>query len=224
MTDVHMANGAKFIAADDMIVRYERREKKVFEPETWKFIQSQLASRPEEHEGGIFVDIGAATGWFTIPVALSGVQVVAFEANSRVAERLRQNLVLNDLDSSCVEVVNMAASNKRGQTTFWYNGGLPLTSGGSIEVATCGSPKSEIVPTMAVDQWVRIRVSLMKIDVEGHEVKVLEGAEETIRRWKPPLVLEANTEKHEKALRPILQAHGYSYIKADVRNLLAVPC
>ena len=219
-----MANGAKFIAADDMIVRYERREKKTFEPETWKFIKSQLESRPEDQQGGIFVDVGASTGWFTVPVGLMGVQVVAFEPNPRVVDRLRQNLMLNDLDVSCVEVVPFAASNKKGETTFWYNGGLPLTSGGSIEAATCGNPKSETVKTLTIDQWVRIRVSLLKVDVEGHEMAVLDGAEETISRWRPAMVLEANTEEHFRRLEARLKSLNYGFVRADTRNILAVPC
>lgn len=220
MTDIHMANGAKFLAKDDMIVRWERKEKKVFEPETFKFMWDQLHLK-----AGLFVDVGAATGWFSIPYAIEGFVCVAFEPNPKVAARLIENILLNKMNNQFVEVIQAAVSDKIGETTFWCNPTLPLTSGGSIEGKPVNNPKELTVETVTIDYALRnhASVSVMKIDVEGHEMSVLRGAAGVIEESRPSLVLEANTEKHFRALEKWLDDHNYAYRRADARNLLATP-
>ncbi|MBK9337679.1 MAG: FkbM family methyltransferase [Lewinellaceae bacterium] len=51
-------------------------------------------------------------------------------------------------------------------------------------------------------------IDLIKIDVEGHELEVLRGGLETIRRNKPVLLIEDNTEQRA-AIRKLLEATGY---------------
>jgi len=66
-------------------------------------------------------------------------------------------------------------------------------------------------------------VSLLKIDVEGHETAVLKGAERLIAVSRPSIVLEANTPRHEKALAGWCAANDYTYVIADERNMLCSP-
>jgi hypothetical protein len=66
-----------------------------------------------------------------------------------------------------------------------------------------------------------VPVGLIKIDVEGHEMSVLRGAQSTISRWKPSLVLEANSDKHFIQLERWLDEIGYQHGRADTRNILA---
>lgn len=220
MTDIHEANGARFIAKDDMIVRWERAEGRPFEPETTGWLFMSLALRP-----GWLVDVGAATGWFAIPAALSHVRVIAVEPNPAVRDRLRQNMAENALvEPDEITVVPAAASAGAGTATFWHNPNVPLTSGGSIECPTCNRPSQITVPTVALDTvCAGLEVALIKIDVEGHEMSVLAGAEATIARCRPYLVLEANTDAHREQLAGWLAAHGYSWERADERNMLCTP-
>jgi len=220
VSDLFVANGVRFLAADDMIVGFCRRTGEEFEPETARFVFGEAAARP-----GLVLDIGAGTGWYTLPLAAAGQSVRAYEPNPRVFARLMANAALNDLR---IEARQCAVSDRRGRATFWHNPRVPLTSGGSIEAPGCAGPASEEVETVSLDEDlddVADRpVALIKVDVEGHEYAVLEGARMTIERWRPALVLEANTEAAEQRLRAwLMRAGGYVVRNADGRNLLCTP-
>ena len=49
----------------------------------------------------------------------------------------------------------------------------------------------------------------LKIDVEGMELQVLQGAEETIRKYQPVIYAEADREDKKDALFAYLRSHGY---------------
>lgn len=214
MTDIFEANGAKFIAQDDMIVRWLRDGHGEFEPATTKWLFDALSVR-----NGAFVDVGASTGWFTVPVAMTGRKVHAVEPNVRVLGRLAANCALNDVKP---EIHRVAASDRVGKAVFHYNPRLPLTSGGSLE-SDAGGRAQEEVETLPLDFIVGDdEVALIKMDVEGHEITALAGAERLIATWRPPLVLEANTEAHVATLAEWLLAHDYVWARADRRNMLCV--
>lgn len=212
MSEIYEANGAKFIATDDMIVWWCRKHKKPFEPETTAWMFEVMAA-------GAYVDIGVSTGWFAIPMALRGCEVTGFDPNPAVFSRLQANLLLNDVEIDCH---NAAVSFKPGVTKMWINPAVRLTSGGSIEKATCNNPRCIEVRTVRLDD-LKLAPRLIKVDVEGHELSVLAGAEETIKQHRPHMVLEANTETHRNGLAKWLAAYGYTWARADDRNMLCTP-
>ncbi|MBC7282567.1 FkbM family methyltransferase [Hoeflea sp.] len=217
-SDIHEANGVKFHAANDMIVAWERAENRHFEPETTAWMLDKMA----ENEG-IFLDIGASTGWFSVLFASLGREVVAFEPNPRPAQRLRDNAELNWVS---VELHEAAASDRVGNAELHHNPGLPLTSGASLEADVRPRANTGIikVPTLTVDSVIGERqVALMKIDVEGHELAVLHGAFVVLENWRPHMVLEANTDAHFAQLDEFLKSHGYEWVRADERNMLCAP-
>lgn len=219
--NVYSANGARFIAADDMIVRWERETRRVFEPVTFAWIMARLAEND-----GAFVDVGASTGWFTVPVALAGHEVIAFEPNRRAARRLADNIALNGLFDDArfyVRVHEVAASDKHGSAVFRYNPSVPLTSGGSLEREAAANTATETVQTVRLDDEVPERVAVIKIDVEGHEPAVLAGAAHILADCRPALVLEANTAAHIRALAAWCDANAYAWTQADERNMLCTP-
>lgn len=218
MTETHRANGAAFIVRDDMIVAWERRESRAFEPATVAFILGALAER-----GGWLVDAGASTGWFAIPAALRGHLVAAFEPFEAARLRLQENAALNRALLGMVSVC--AVADVSGAATFWRNPAVPLTSGGSIARPGCARPVSVRVPTVTIDEAMAGRdVGVIKLDVEGGEIAALEGARETLARCRPHLAIEANTRAEADARRCWLAAFGgYEVRDADERNLLCRP-
>lgn len=216
MTDFHYANGAQFIAKDDMIVRWLRQGHGPFEPVTTQWLFDRLDERE-----GLYLDVGASTGWFAVPVGMRGREVVAVECNARVLKRLRENLDLNEVEA---EVHAVAATDREGEVTFTYNPSWPLTSGGSLEPMVRGNRASETVRAATLDSLIGDRkVAVLKMDVEGHEIAALDGARRLIARDRPFMVLEANTTAHEGVLAVFLWEVGYTYVKADERNLLCSP-
>ena len=218
--NVYDEGTALFYEQNDMIVRWIKNTKQRFEPETTDFMTDALDARP-----GLFVDVGASTGWFSMIMGCRGVDVVAFECNPRAIDRWHVNAALNNLERHAV-LHEVALSDKEGEAVFHSTEGLPLTSGGTIN-PTLAPPinrkKRETVRTATLDSFDLQDVSFIKIDVEGNEEPVLRGARETIARWKPMMVLEANTGQHEKALASWLTANGYGYRVVDKRNMLCTP-
>ena len=217
MTDTHTDDllGATWIAEDDQIVKWIRQTGKPFEPATTPWMLEQMSKNPD----GAYVDVGASTGWFAVPMAKRGYKVIAFECNARAIARLEANCELNGVD---ITLHKAAATDKAGTVTFTYNPRLPLTSGGSLE-HVAANRASETVAAVRLDDVVDTPVALLKIDVEGHELAVLRGAADLIARSRPAMVLEANTPAHMDALSRWCAESGYVWTRADDRNMLCLP-
>jgi FkbM family methyltransferase len=80
---------------------------------------------------------------------------------------------------------------------------------------------STIVSQRTLDSFNFERVDLVKIDVEGMELDVLEGAEQTIRRCKPQMAIEIIKSDKEK-IEQLLASHGYKIFPMGTMNILAV--
>lgn len=216
MTDIYTDDflAASWYAADDQIIKWIRQTGRKFEPATTPWMLDQLAERE-----GAYVDVGASTGWFAVPFAKRGYDVIAFECNARAIERLKANCELNGVEITLHEA---AATDRVGTVTFTYNPRLPLTSGGSLE-KVAANRASETVRATTLDAVIDCKVALLKIDAEGHELPVLHGAEQTIARSRPALLLEANTPKHRYALAEWCDQNDYTWLPADERNMLCKP-
>lgn len=158
---------------------------------------------------GTFVDVGANLGSICLPLARGrrNWRIVAIEAHREIAELLRKNAAANGLDQ--VDVVHAAAGSKTCLVDFPTP---PLNS--DINLGRTGmsmSAPTEPVRMVALDGLGLAEVRLIKIDVEGFEAEVLEGARQTIDRDRPILVLEANAE-HAEGNQPafrVLMELGY---------------
>lgn len=148
--------------------------------------------------GTVAVDVGASVGVFTL-AASNAVgrhgHVYALEPNPQVFSEL-----INTSWGTRITALNIAASNHRGNATF----AVPLDSKGSqspplgsLEIRPASQSDEFIVRTILLDDIVppTSEVSAIKIDVEGHELRVMEGAIETIERCHPALVVEIE-ERH----------------------------
>ena len=65
------------------------------------------------------------------------------------------------------------------------------------------------VEARTIDSFGFSEVSLIKIDVEGHEAEVLHGAEKTISAFHPVIIVEIS-KGNRTVVMPILKGHGYS--------------
>jgi len=139
--------------------------------------------------GAIVLDIGANIGAHTVPLAQlvgsSGV-VVAFEPQPTLHKILCANLVLNSIPN--VVTYAMALGNVEGECLFpVLDYSQPNNFGGiSMDMVEEG----ELVPLGKLDDFQLERVDFIKVDVEGFESKVLEGAAETIERCRPIMYIE----------------------------------
>jgi FkbM family methyltransferase len=140
-----------------------------------------------------FIDVGANIGYFTGPMsklAGAGGKVLAIEPEPQNLKLLRENVARNDLAN--VEVFSEGLGAEEGSAMLGIY--KPSNRGRHSMVDTSGKP-AIAVPVRTLDHLVRESApavstwSLLKIDVEGYEGFVLEGAQETLPRIET-LVLE----------------------------------
>lgn len=138
-----------------------------YEPEVWRHLMS--AVRP----GDVVADVGAYIGLYTIALAKrvgSAGSVIAFEPNPASFNALREHLVLNSISDS-VRLVQAAVGASEGRAPFemrWDQSHINRAAlGDSPDSVTCITLDGVIGDG---------HVDVMKIDVEGYEEKVLEGA------------------------------------------------
>lgn len=194
--------GVKLIAQGDNVLRAHDRRKRGFEPNTIEVWRKASA------RGGILLDVGAYTGFYSALGVLSGAaHVHAFEANGNVLSRLKDNLSLNRVED-CVTVHHVAVA-ARGGDVVKVRGKPSLTSAGSI---VGNAPIIGEVGTVAIDDLGLSSVDAIKVDVERAEMDVLLGAHRTILRCRPCLFVEI---LDESPIPELLSAWGYRGEKID---------
>jgi FkbM family methyltransferase len=148
--------------------------------------------------GQTVFDIGTYRGHYTLAflgaVGESG-QVVAFEPNPYNMQLLHGTVSVNKLTN--VTLVQKAVGDQRaGKLTMWVSG---IASTGSLRnVSNAKTAETVEVDVTSVDQYVAETSRIphfLKIDVEGAELLVLRGAEETLRRLKPIVACEIHAHK-----------------------------
>ena len=142
--------------------------------------------------GWNIIDIGANIGFFSILGAkLVGDRgrVVSFEASPYVFRTLKRNIDLNS--PSNIDAFNLAVLDKPGRIQFHLS---KRHNQGLSSLRNLGDETEQVVETegISIDSMLTAlpKISLVKIDVEGAEVKVILGAIRMLRRDRPYLILE----------------------------------
>jgi len=173
----------------------------------------------------IILDIGANTGYYTLLAASCNKngKNFAFEPLPKIYECLKKNIALSK--SVNVNAFSSAVTNFDGQISIYVpkeDGILPLsvsTLEGFIE-----TERELKVPAISVDSFVYKnqieKVDLIKIDTEGTEHVVLEGAKHTLQRDKPMIICEVLKGRTEKLLEPLLSNLGYKYYWITDKGLI----
>jgi FkbM family methyltransferase len=177
-------------------------------PRTWFFFKflrfKYLIAEPEflalrdfvpQGEAKMAIDVGSAIGLYSRALASLVPKVVAFEANPAVATFARAVAPRN------VEVINVALSSLTQRTTLR----IPVNRRGhTIDDLATIEPKNDFaggkcitadVLSKPLDAFDFADCGFIKIDVEGHEEEVLEGAKNLIERSRPVLMIEL-VERH----------------------------
>ena len=142
--------------------------------------------------GHVFVDVGANVGFFTA-LARSCVgpqgRVVAFEPSSFAFAKLYS--MMEESGFANVTAVNCALSDACGESTLYVpSAGMGNHSPTMVPVNTC-TPERIVVSTLdaQLDALSIDHVDLLKIDVEGHEPKVLAGARDSLAQGRIRAIL-----------------------------------
>jgi FkbM family methyltransferase len=161
--------------------------------------------------GGTIWDVGAHIGYFVLVSLRQGSTVLAIEPDPANAQRIRAALARNHLDATVVEVA-VGAREGRAQLDV---GAESSTS----RISTRGT--SVVMTTLDALYEQHGAASLVKIDVEGLEGEVLQGAERLLTEAKPLLVIELHPWADKQQVFDRLV--GYDLRELDGEHVLATP-
>ncbi|WP_347489320.1 FkbM family methyltransferase [Desulfoscipio sp. XC116] len=141
---------------------------------------------PEWFNTKCIIDAGAFIGDSALILApMTSGKVYAFEATTEYFEMMKQTLRINQLEN--VEPIHVALGASNGTVEINV-----ASSSSSINVPTGTLQYKETVRMMILDDFVEenmIEVGLIKVDIEGYEREFLKGAERTIKKQRPTLLL-----------------------------------
>lgn len=139
-------------------------------------------------DGGVFLDIGAHVGHYTLRAARKASKAIAVEANPDTAARLEHNLSLNGITN--VTVYQVAAWDERTRMNLFSPNAYERD--GSTQVLATKDGDAGYVDGMPLDDLLEAedRLDLVKMDVEGADLHVLRGMADTLARLRPVLFIE----------------------------------
>lgn len=146
--------------------------------------------------GETVCDIGANRGLFTYWLLKGGARVLAFEPNPRLARILRLRFPA-ELADGRLRLFETALGSTRGEAVLHIPQGMsPLaTIDGNLANGLSGTVDDVPVALNPLDACVDVPVSFIKLDVEGYESAVLQGATRVLAESRPTLLVEAE-ERH----------------------------
>lgn len=166
-------------------------------------------------EGDVILDCGAYNGSFAVYAckkAGKNGKVICFEPDKRNVEILNKNLKLNNCKN--YEIIQKGLWNKKTKLKFKSGGiGAMLSPEGDV-----------IVNTTTIDSELKrlkiplSKVNFIKMDIEGAEIKAIQGAKKLLSQKKKPYIAVAsyhivNGEKTYKEVEKKLKKFGYKTVK-----------
>jgi FkbM family methyltransferase len=188
-----------------------------------------LMLRPYLRPGTFVIDVGANIGFFTRRFAAwvsEGGKVIAVEPEALNYHRLQHAVEEAGL-TDVVETIQAAVAELSGEGLLEVNPAHP----GDHKLGTKGVPiaMTTIDDLLAARGWPE--VSLIKVDVQGAEARVLAGARQTLEKFRPALFLEVDDQQLKQfgssagALLSSATSQGYtihSRVGKGISNPLSV--
>ena len=184
----------------------------------WEKVSVSLWIQLCENANVIF-DIGANTGCFSlIAKSLKPNSIVhAFEPMEAIFQKLKLN---NDLNKYDIQMHPVALSDFNGTATIY-----PTSQDHVYSVTVNKNLFSGVkvfeqtIQTIRLDNFIESNsitsIDLMKIDVETHEVNVLEGMGKYLRLFQPDMLIEIQTDEIGEKVEMMLQGLDYLFFNID---------
>ena len=150
-----------------------------------------------------YIDVGASIGDTSVPFISTFTNIICFEPNPNSYKKL--------LDFNELTCYNTALSDSEEEVNLIIPHQTNDPEHGSIAEERNSKWKGEqfVVHTKTLDSYKFKDVSFIKIDVEQAELKVVTGAKETIKKYKPVILFE-NKRNENDCVIEFLEAMGYS--------------
>lgn len=172
-------------------------------------------------KGDRYIDIGANIGYTTkLGAYLVGStgEVTAFEPNPKLLNRLKNNIALSS-NKNIITLHELALSNYKGEgelvlpKSFEYNEGVAYVSeGNSSSNANSIKIRLEMLDNIFN---ANVKIDVLKIDVEGHELKALQGAQNLLNNQSIHTILFEDHQQYPNSLTQYLESFGYSIFRIE---------
>jgi FkbM family methyltransferase len=182
----YTVQGASFKFSDpDESIPNETFQGTTYEPSVFTLLKHIVSDK------SVFLDVGAHYGYFSLfcKSVASGCSVHAFEPSPVHGITLKENIELNGYE---INVHNVALSNEHSSATFWDR---------TLTVPDDRRNEAIEVPTLTFDEFEKensLKPSIVKVDVHGAELLVLEGMRQTLQSSVNHIFIEL----HAKHLMP----------------------
>ncbi len=173
-----------------------------------KFIGQRIALKKyEEYESelilrninknSVAVDVGANIGYYTLLLAKICKKVYAFEPDKNCFEILVKNIKENKLIN--VVAMNKAVSDGEGKVKFIVDKENLGNSRIKSQRDCFAKPRNDVfIETIKIDEIIKEKVDLIKIDTQGWEPKVILGAKRIIKKYKPIIFMEYSPQSYKE--------------------------
>ena len=176
-----------------------------------RIVDALLPQRP------VVIDIGANIGNHSIYWALTHwAQVTAFEPYAPAKQLLDANIARNSV-GELVVARREALGASAGRAA-------PEPRAGNLGATRMHTDPNGRIDVAALDTLSPAGCDLLKVDVEGDELAVLEGASDLLNRLRPLVWVEALTAADHRAVRELMRSHGYrTWLMLSPTNTLYLP-
>ena len=202
--------------------------KYLFTPQFFDVSERRLIADHLPKTGGVFIDIGANAGIYTLTAAkymVDNCRLLAIEPNPVVKSRLENNLSFNAFTAD-IQVLPVGISDKSGSFTLYLDktnlGGSSLhegrdNQGEGIEIPCY--PLKEVLAENKIE-----KIDILKIDIEGAEEQALRPFFQHSDRslWPRHMIIENDARQWESGLIDWLceDARGYTHVKTTRMNII----
>jgi FkbM family methyltransferase len=168
-------------------------------------------------------DVGANTGFYSVlaKTIRTDCNVYAFEPLEGILKKLRYNIELNKHDIHCID---FALSNYNGEAKV-YPASLDHVYSVTVNknISTTNEPVFEqTIKTIRLADFIRQNkidnIDLMKIDVETHEVEVLEGMGEYLKIMQPDMLIEIQTDEIALGIEKLIEGIDYLFFNINEKT------
>jgi len=151
---------------------------------------------------GIFFDIGANVGVYSLNLSKKAKSVYSFEATKKTYEHLLETISMNKIKN--VHHNFYAVHHKSGLDIEIWTGKESLGNDNNGNNGMFGRGRiANIVQSITIDGYINNnnidKIDVIKIDIEGNELNALKGASESIQRFRPIILCEMNPEMNKMA-------------------------
>ena len=180
----------------------------IYETPASKILEKELK------DARLFIDVGAHVGYYTLLASKIAKEIISIEPNPFNYKLLKFNLRINKIKNAYA--LNIAASNYNEESGIF----IPKLKG---KIATDESRLDNNISRIKIkvvkldDLLLKIgkNPDVIKIDVEGSEMQVLEGLQETLRKGVKCLMIEVHSEENKAKAISFIKSLGYKTIQVS---------